>query len=164
MKIKSIIFILMFSYSSQSLTALNRLLPLESILYIGLMEKKEFEQLYPGSDFEQPSVFLSDGFYLVYEHEALKYFFGPSEDQFTCDRYKEKLDEVVDAVQKKRQSLNSAKTYILKFPDEQIELPGNLNKNPDNQSKPKIEHSEKEVNSPSPIIPFWRRVMELFGL
>lgn len=164
MKVKSFIFILLISYAIQSLTALNRLLPLESILYIGLMEKKEFEQLYPGSDFDHPSSFLSDGFYLVYEHEALKYFFGPSDDQFTCDRYKEKLDKVVQAVQEKRHSLNSAKTYILRVPDNEIELPVVSKDKPDNQSNPKIEDSKEPVNPNVPIVPFWKRVMELFGL
>lgn len=125
-------------------------LPLESIFYIGEMSQNDFRSLYPGKVISGPEQELSEGYYLVYEHESLFYFFGPAKNPSLLSGYKEVLDNIVVQVKNKRPSLDSAKTYF--FPEIQP-------KNKKNEQKPVY---ETPISTPI-IKPWWETIIDIFG-
>jgi len=100
----------------------SRQLPLRSINYMSFYTKQEFDERFPGKVItdKHPS---DEGYYVVYQHENLLYYFGPDMYESIAEIYKEELDRVVEIVKGKRESLKTAKTYILKLPRDKASAP-----------------------------------------
>ena len=134
----------------QSVYGAKYMLPLESVFYIGQMKKAEFVSMYPGTVIQDPKNDLKTGFYIVYEHESLFYYFGPADNRALLKGYKEVLDGIVVKVKEKRPSLVSAKTYF--YPEEE------------NKEQDTSQPSVFQVPQPIPTMkPWWETVFDILG-
>ena len=71
-----------------------RVIEEEAIPFAAFLSKADFDQRYPGRMVTDPSQ-LSAGWYVIYEHEALNYYFGPILLQSTGKDYLEQLKGIV---------------------------------------------------------------------
>lgn len=133
-------------------------MPLDSLNYIQFMKKADFDKRFPGKLLQGESLPEQEGFYIVYEHESLAYYFGPAEHRSVAEIYKAELDKVVAEVQGMREQLKSAKTYILKLPEEQTT----------DSSQPQTEKQET-LPAPTPQPepeqdePWWTKLFRALG-
>ena len=161
MKCLSLLFTFLLICTSAH--AQSRQLPLRSINYMSYFNKAEFDERFPGKPIKdkQPT---EKGYYVVYHHESLVYYFGPDELKVIAEMYKRELDRVVGVVKGKRESLMSAKTYIVKLPADAAHAPSlEKDKNSDNEkSEEWNEKAERgEAAKPKPV-PWWKRLFSWF--
>ncbi|MGC6423789.1 MAG: hypothetical protein ACON4O_02235 [Lentimonas sp.] len=75
-----------------------RVIEESAIPFAGFLSKAEFDKRYPGEMIADPSS-LDSGWYVIYEHEALSYYFGPILLESTGLDYLKQLEGIVgDAV------------------------------------------------------------------
>lgn len=87
-----------------SVTAEVRLIEEEAIPFMAFLKKSDFDDRFPGqlySDINQ----LSAGWYVIYEHEALSYYFGPILLEATGEDYLAELDQIVNEAVAQRPSI-----------------------------------------------------------
>ena len=148
MKLETLLLI--FFFICTSAFAESRQLPLRSINYLSYYDKGEFDERFPGTPItgNQPS---EKGHYLVYEHESLIYYFGPDKSKSIVTLYKRELDRIVGLVKDKRESLKTAKTYLVKLPRDEVGA-----QSPESKA---AEATSENTAKPKPK-PWWKR---LFG-
>jgi hypothetical protein len=93
---------------------LTLLLPLESIPASGLLSAADFRARYPGIELETGIPF-EDGWYLVYRHAGLTYFFGPEDDRAYLEPWESRLRNIVTTATEVRPQLESARIFIYRF-------------------------------------------------
>lgn len=71
-----------------------RVIEEEAIPFTRFLSKADFDQRYPGTILDDPSK-LDTGWYVIYEHEALSYYFGPILLESTGQDYFEQLKATV---------------------------------------------------------------------
>ena len=121
-----------------------------AISYTGFLSKARFDQRFPGQIKSGPAE-LDSGWYVIYEHESLSYYFGPILLESTGQDYLKQLTQAVDAAVQQRPSIT----------DYRLEL----------SYEPSISESESESEksgngSPLPPPPpsnFWSIVRSVFG-
>lgn len=147
--------------------AQSRILPTNAISYTGYVGKQEFDTLFPGERIKANETPSDPGYYVVYQHENLVYFFGPEPTFFAAELYKDDLDLIVEEVQVKRAHLKSAKTSVQKFPQD-----SNAKTAEQNESEGPNEHGTQKPESPeknkgtssTPPQPksWWQRLFDIF--
>lgn len=88
----------LFLLSSLITHAQLRVIEEEAIPFTGFLSKAKFDERYPGKEVSDVSQ-LDSGWYVVYQHESLSYYFGPILLESTGEDYLAQLEAVVgDAV------------------------------------------------------------------
>ena len=82
-----------------------RVIDEEAIPFAGFLSKVEFDQRYPGKIVAEPAE-LDGGWYVIYEHETLNYYFGPILLRSTGEDYFAQLGEIVEAAVAQRPGIN----------------------------------------------------------
>ncbi len=134
-----------------------RVIEESAIPYAGFLSKAEFDRRFPGETVADPSA-LDSGWYVIYEHESLSYYFGPILLRSTGEDYLDELTGIVEAAVEQRPSIEE---YRLELSYEPTESAGDVSGN--GASEPEAD-SRQGSGSPPPrkpsIFDFFRR---LFG-
>jgi hypothetical protein len=131
-----------------------RVLEETSIPYMSFLSKADFDQRYPGEMLEDPAQ-LDAGWYVIYQHQALNYYFGPILLQSIGEDYLAQLTETVEAAVAERPSIQ----------DYRLEL----------SYEPQATNSQSPEDVDEPILPnatpaptesknsFWGMIKKVFG-
>lgn len=90
------------------------ILPIEAIEASGVLRADVFEAAYPGIPASAESLGVT-GYFVVYEHEALRYYFGPVETLPAAREAKRVLLDIRADVIEQREALSTSLVYILRF-------------------------------------------------
>jgi hypothetical protein len=131
-----------------------------AIPFTGFLSKAEFDQRYPGEMIEDPAQ-LDTGWYVIYAHESLNYYFGPILLESTGEDYLQQLTKTVEAAVAQRPSIQN---YRLEL---SFEPTSSNSQNRDSSSaEPPAEPSTPNPlppSSPPPTPGFWGFVKRIFG-
>ena len=123
-----------------------------AIPFTGFLSKLDFDQHYPGDLFDD-SAKIDTGWYVIYEHESLNYYFGPILLESIGKDYLDQLSEIVDVAVMQRPSIQ----------DYRLELSYEPNAS-------SFESKSTEPSTQDPLPPqapskpsFWSFVKKLFG-
>ena len=147
------VFALMFLIFPVLLQAVPiRVINEAAIPFTGFLSKVEFDQRYPGDLFDD-SAKLDNGWYVIYGHESLNYYFGPILLESIGKDYLDQLSEIVEVAVMHRPSIQ----------DYRLQL----------SYEPKASSFESKITEPStqdPLPPqaspkpsFWSFVKKLIG-
>lgn len=87
-----------------ALASAARVIDEQAIPFTAFMSKADFDQRFPGERLDDPSQ-LSPGWYVIYEHKALNYYFGPILLEATGRDYLAELRATVEAAVAERPSI-----------------------------------------------------------
>jgi len=131
-----------------------RVIDESAIPYMGFLSKADFDQRFPGERIDDPSK-LDTGWYVIYEHETLNYYFGPMLLESTGEDYLGQLTETVEAAVAQRPSIQG---YRLELSFEPL-VSGSSSPAP-----------PSEPSTPSPLPPqpepkpsLWGLIKKIFG-
>mgnify|MGYP005846732351 CR=1 FL=1 len=129
-----------------------------AIPYMSFLAKADFDQRYPG-ELVEASAALDSGWYVIYQHEALNYYFGPVLLESIGQDYLEQLTETVEAAVAERPSIQNYRLELSYEPKEPEET------NPEADSSPPSESaSPNPLPPPNPPKPsFWGFIRRIFG-
>ena len=123
-----------------------------AIPFAGFLSKVDFDQRYTGDRLDDPAK-LDAGWYVIYEHESLNYYFGPILLESIGKDYLDQLSEIVEVVVMERASIQ----------DYRLELSYEPNAS-------SYDSNNTETSTQSPLPPqtppkpsFWSFVKKIFG-
>ncbi|MEM1221152.1 MAG: hypothetical protein AAGH40_00190 [Verrucomicrobiota bacterium] len=96
----------------------NRVIEADAIPFTGFLSKADFDARYPGKTISNLTE-LDSGWYVIYEHEALQYFFGPITLESTGQDYLKQLEGVVAEAVAQRPSITGY-TISLSYEPSQV--------------------------------------------
>ena len=124
-----------------------------AITYMTFLSKADFDRRYPGELVDTLSM-LDAGWYVIYEHESLNYYFGPILLESIGQDHLAQLTETVEAAVAQRPSIQDYRLELSYEPSE-----------PSSGAEPPAEPS-----SPNPLPPqtppqpsFWGFIKKIFG-
>jgi len=136
-----------------------RVIEESAIPYAGFLSKANFDQRFPGQMKSNPAD-LDSGWYVIYEHAQLNYYFGPILLESTGQDYLEQLTETVEAAVQQRPTITD---YRLELSFEPSTAPS-ASENSESDS----ENSESGYGSPPPPPPpatnIWSLIRSIFGI
>lgn len=88
-----------------------RVIEATAIPYLRFLSKPDFDARYPGELLPERSQ-LEPGWYVVYQHQALNYYFGPILLQVTGEDYRSQLQAVVASAVAQRPSIQGYKLTL----------------------------------------------------
>ena len=123
-----------------------------AIPFAGFLSKVDFDQRYPADLLDHPSK-LDTGWYVIYEHESLNYYFGPILLESIGKDYLDQLSEIVEVAVIQRPSIQNYRIELSYEP---------------NASSSESESTEPSTQNPFPpqVLPkpsFWGFVKKVFG-
>ena len=100
-----------------------------AIPYSGFLSKAAFDQRFPG-EFKSEPAELDRGWYVIYEHERLNYYFGPILLESTGEDYLAQLTTAVEAAVAQRPSIAGYRLVLsyeppLQSSSPEVEAPSN---------------------------------------
>jgi len=95
--------LLLIALSPLPLSAV-RVIEAGAIPFTAFLSKADFDQRYPGGEVADLST-LDPGWYVIYEHESLRYYFGPVLLESTGQDYLAQLTETVEGAVAQRPSI-----------------------------------------------------------
>ena len=131
-----------------------RMIEESAISYTGFLSKARFDQRFPGQIKPGPAE-LDSGWYVIYEHESLSYYFGPILLESTGQDYLAQLTQTVDAAVQQRPSITDYRLELSFEPTTSGSQEGGS------------EQSDSEGNGGSPPPPpssFWILLRSIFGV
>jgi len=81
-----------------------RVIEESAIPYMSFLSKVDFDQRYPGELLDDPSK-LNTGWYVIYQHETLNYYFGPILLESIGEDYLAQLTDTVEAAVAQRPTI-----------------------------------------------------------
>ena len=120
--------------------------------FAGFLSKVDFDQRYPGDLLDDPAK-LDTGWYVIYEHESLNYYFGPILLESIGKDYLDQLSEIVEVAVIQRPSIQ----------DYRLEL--SYEPNASNSESKSTETSTQNLLPPRapPKPSFWSFVKKVFS-
>lgn len=94
-----------------------RVMQAQAIPYTSFLSQADFDQRFPGEQVSDLSK-LDPGWYVIYEHESLAYYFGPVLLQSTGQDYLDELTGIVDAAVAQRPSIRDYRLELSYEPSE----------------------------------------------
>ena len=129
-----------------------------AIPFMSFLAKADFDQRYPGELIEVPAK-LDSGWYVIYEHESLNYYFGPILLESIGQDYLDQLTETVEAAVAERPSIKDYRLELSYEPREpQTAEPADGNEPPDAASS---RNPGAPPAEPKPS--FWGLIKRVFG-
>ncbi len=126
-----------------------------AILFTGFLSKADFDKRFPGQLFNGANE-LNSGWYVIYEHESISYYFGPMLLESVGRDYLAELRLVVDEAVDQRPTIEG---YRLELSFEPQEPSSGREPNVPAESFPKQPNSSPQAPEPG-IFNFFKR---LFG-
>ncbi|MDP4878949.1 MAG: hypothetical protein NWR36_03600 [Opitutales bacterium] len=120
-----------------------RVIEEEAIPFTRFLSKADFDQRYPGAILDDPSK-LDTGWYVIYEHESLSYYFGPILLESTGQDYFEQLKATVGEAVDQRPTIEGYRLE-LSFEPKASSSSSTATTNP-----PAEESSESGYSTPQP--------------
>ena len=148
-RIHALLF-LVFSASLQATPI--RVIDEAAIPFAGFLSKVDFDQRYPGDRLDDPAK-LDAGWYVIYEHESLNYYFGPILLESTGKDYLDQLSEIVEVVIMARASIQDYRLELSYEP--------NAFSYDSNNPEPTTQSPLPPQTPPKPS--FWSFVKKIFG-
>ena len=135
-----------------------RVIEESAIPYLGFLSKAAFDQRFPGKMQPGP-VDLDSGWYVIYEHERLNYYFGPILLESTGKDYLEQLTETVEAAVQQRPSITD---YRLELSFEPSAAPAAS----ESESRDSAQADSGSGSPPPPPPPsnIWTLIRSIFGI
>jgi hypothetical protein len=132
----------------------TRVMEAQAIPYTSFLSKADFDQRFPGEQVSDLSQ-LDPGWYVIYEHESLAYYFGPVLLKSTGQDYFDELTEIVDAAVAERPSIRDYRLDLSYEPNE-------------TENGGESAESEREPSATNPPTPpkssgFWGFIRSVFG-
>jgi hypothetical protein len=160
---KTIISLLAFVISSVAVVAQSsggiRVISESAIPYAGFLSKANFDQRFPGQIKAGPSA-LDTGWYVIYQHESLSYYFGPILLESTGEDYLAQLTNTVEGAVQQRPTIMD---YRLELSYE----PTTSDSETSDSDSSDSESGESGYGSPPPPPPpsldIWSLVRSVFG-
>ena len=147
------VFALIFLFLPALLQAVPiRVINEAAIPFTGFLSKVEFDQRYPGDLFED-SAKLDNGWYVIYEHESLNYYFGPILLESIGKDYLYQLSEIVEVAVMQRPSIQDYRLELSHEP--------NASSFESKSTEPSTQDPLPPQAPPKPS--FWSFVKKLFG-
>ncbi len=151
----------LFCFAASSLFAQGasgiRVIEESAIPYAGFLLKARFDQRFPGQIKSGPAE-LDSGWYVIYEHESLSYYFGPILLESTGQDYLAQLTQTVEAAVKQRPTITD---YRLELSFEPTTSGSEASESENSESR------ESGYGSPPPPPPpsfdIWSFVRSVFG-
>jgi hypothetical protein len=123
-----------------------------AIPFAGFLSKVDFDQRYPGDLFDD-SAKIDTGWYVIYEHESLNYYFGPILLESIGKDYLDQLSEIVEVAVMQRPSIQDYRLELSYEPNaSSFEIKG---------TEPSTQDPLPPQAPPKPS--FWSFVKKLFG-
>ena len=91
-----------------------RVIDAGAIPYTERLSKTDFDQQFPGAVRDVSD--LEDGWYVIYEHQSLNYYFGPILLESTGSEYLNQLKMIVEAAVAQRPRIEDYRLELLKTP------------------------------------------------
>ncbi|WP_110130000.1 hypothetical protein [Coraliomargarita sinensis] len=135
-----------------------RVIEAGAIPFTSFLSKPDFDQRYPGKEVADPAN-LEPGWYVIYEHESLSYYFGPILLESTGRDYLEQLTETVDAAVAQRPSIQDYRLELSYEPSQNNTSTGSSDSSTSTSNPSGASGSPQPAPKPS-IWDFFRR---LFG-
>lgn len=159
---KSLTFSRLFALLSVLLLPLAasavRVIEAGAIPFTAFLAKADFDQRYPGKEVEDLST-LEPGWYVIYEHEALSYYFGPVLLESTGQDYLAQLTETVEGAVALRPTIQDYRLELSYEPSQSSTSSGSAN-NPPNTQNPRAGSGSPQ---PAPQPSIWDFFRRLFG-
>lgn len=157
------IFLAVFALSALGLNAQGvRVIEESAIPYTKFLSKADFDKRFPGEIVTDLSK-LKTGWYVIYEHESLSYYFGPILLESIGEDYLAQLKGTVEEAVAQRPSIEG---YRLELSYE----PSASSSSSSSSSSPNSSEPPSEPSTPNSIPPqqqkpsFWSFVKKIFGM
>lgn len=135
-----------------------RVIEAGAIPFTDFLSKADFDQRYPGEQVADLST-LEPGWYVIYEHESLSYYFGPVLLESTGQDYLAQLTETVEGALAQRPSIQDYRIK-LSYEPSQSSAPSAANPNDPSSGNPS---GSAGSPSPPPQPSIWNFFRRLFG-
>ena len=135
-----------------------RVIEAGAIPFAAFLSKADFDQRYPGKEVADLST-LESGWYVIYEHEALSYYFGPVLLESTGKDYLGQLTQTVTAAVDQRPSIQDYRLE-LSYEPSQSSMPSGTSGNPSNPGNPNTGSGSPQ---PAPQPSIWSLFKRRFG-
>lgn len=119
---------------SQSATGI-RVIEEAAIPFTKFLSKADFDKRFPGEIVADPSA-LDTGWYVIYEHESLSYYFGPMLLESTGQDYYDQLEVTVGAAVAQRPSIQDYRLELSYEPQVESSDPSSPSESTDPSSLP----------------------------
>ena len=123
-----------------------------AIPFTGFLDKADFDRRYPGELFDDLNG-LDTGWYVIYEHESLNYYFGPILLESIGKDYFEQLFNIVQVAVKQRPSIQDYRLELSYEPS-----PSNFESN---TTDPPAQNTQRQHTLPK--LSIWGFVKKVFG-
>ena len=134
-------------------TAEIRVIGQIAITYTEFLPKAEFDQRFPG-EIKSDLTDLEEGWYVVYEHESLNYYFGPIMLKAMGEDYLAQLTQIVAAAVEQRPSIEGYRLELLFEPSAALPIDADEDEDVSDEELPDLTVQKKG---------FWTRVRGFFG-
>lgn len=136
-----------------------RVIEAGAIPFTAFLSKTDFDQRYPGIEVADLSE-LKAGWYVIYEHESLSYYFGPVLLESTGRDYLAQLTETVEAAVAQRPGIQNYRLELSYEPSKRSDSPSDAN----SKKAPGSENPSEASGSPPAAPPsIWNFFRRLFG-
>jgi len=127
-----------------------------AIPYAGFLSKADFDQRYPGEILDDPSK-LDTGWYVIYEHESLNYYYGPILLESVGEDYLAQLTKTVETAVALRPSIQDYRLELSYEPS----TPSSDSSTGEPPSEPSTPNPLPPQTPPKPS--FWSFFKKIFG-
>jgi hypothetical protein len=129
-----------------------------AIPFTAFLPKTDFDQRYPGTLFDDVSD-LNSGWYVIYEHESLSYYFGPILLESIGQDYLGQLTETVEAAVAQRPSIRDYRLELSYEPNTE-QSKDSPQGDPASDAPSNVEPPPRP---PEPKSGFWGLLRRIFG-
>lgn len=138
-----------------------RVIEAGAIPYLEFLSKAEFDQRFPGQ-IKASRTKLDNGWYVIYVHENLNYYFGPVLLKSTGKDYFNQLSLIVDAAVKQRPTIRNYQLELSFEPAiEDSENSGNSDESANGSS---AENGQNPSRKPAKSTGFWSFIRRVFSI
>lgn len=154
---RMLLLLLLTALFPLSLSAV-RVIEAGAIPFTSFLSKADFDQRYPGKEVTDLSG-LEPGWYVIYEHESLSYFFGPVLLESTGRDYLAQLTETVEQAVAQRPTIQGYRLELSYEPSQSSPSSGTAGADPNSG------HADGGYGSAPPPQPpgVWNFFRRLFG-
>ncbi|MEO0510362.1 MAG: hypothetical protein AAF065_10940 [Verrucomicrobiota bacterium] len=114
---KSLTSIFVLSICLTPFASAVRVIEEEAIPFTSFLSKADFDLRYPGKEVSDLST-IDPGWYVIYEHESISYYFGPILLQSTGEDYLSQLEGTVEAAVAQRPSIQDYRLELSYEPNQ----------------------------------------------
>jgi hypothetical protein len=139
-----------------------RVIEESAISYTRFLSKARFDQRFPGQ-IKAGTADLYSGWYVIYKHESLSYYFGPILLESTGQDYLEQLTQTVEAAVQQRPSITDYRLELSFEPSEASSTEGAESSGSSAESEGNDGSPPPPPPPPPPSFDIWSLVRSVFG-